>query len=77
MVLSVAATTFASAGLDHPVDVSAGRVVDEGIDAVPVGVASVKDIRLGESDRYVTVGVRRIVMFQSERGIVQLQSPLR
>ena len=32
-------------GLDHPVDVSAGRIVDEGVNAVPVSVASVKNIR--------------------------------
>src|SRR5262245_13371423 len=59
--------------LDHPVDVSAGRVVDERIYAVPIGVAAMENIRFPDRDRQIAVGVRRTVIFEMKRRSIQLQ----
>jgi hypothetical protein len=39
-------------GLDHPVDVSAGRIVDERINAVPAGIAAMNNVRFRDRDGY-------------------------
>ena len=51
---------------DHAVDVASGGVVDEGIEAVPAGVAAVEDVGLGEVDREVGVGVGGLVVGEVE-----------
>ena len=60
---------------DHPVDVTAGRIVDEGIDAVPEGVAGVKDIRVRKGHRDVAVGVGWPIVLQRELGAIDIHGP--
>jgi hypothetical protein len=55
---------------------AAGRVVDERINAIPQGIAGVKDLRVSERDGDVTVGVSRPIMLQRERGAVEIDSSL-
>ena len=51
---------------DHSVNAAAGRIVDEWIDAVPVSVGNMNDVRFGKGDRDVAVGMGRSIVFQSE-----------
>ena len=76
IVLSVVAARLASRRGDHAVDAAAGRIVDEGIDAIPKSVGDVNNVGLRERDRYVAVGVRGRVMFQANRRSVEFQSVL-
>src|ERR1700694_3740049 len=55
---------------------AAGRVVDERINAIPQGIAGVKDLRVRERDGDVTVGVSRPIMLQRERGAVEIDGSL-
>src|SRR6516162_6999676 len=57
---------------DHSVDAATGRIVDERIDAIPIGIAGVQDVRLAKGDGYVAIGVRGRVTFQSDGGAVEL-----
>jgi hypothetical protein len=59
-------------GLDHPVDISAGRVVDKRIDAVPVGIGAMKNVRFGDRDGYIAVRVRVTVIFEMNCGLIEL-----
>src|SRR5262249_62213601 len=71
LVLSVRATTFAWA-FDHPVDVPAGRVVDEGIDAIPVRIPTMKNIGFREGDGDVAIRMRGPIVLQGKFGTVQV-----
>src|SRR5258708_24172848 len=64
-------------GLDHPLDVSTGRVVDEWIDAVPIRIAGIKNIRVRDGDGYIAVRMRATVIFEGKRGAIEGQSLLR
>ena len=65
---------LASAARIDAVDAAAGRIVDERIDAVPVGVAGVQDVGFGELHGDVAVGVGGAIVLQRQRGAVQLRS---
>src|SRR6478609_5782818 len=58
---------------DHPVDAAAGRIVDERIDAVPEHVGDMNDVGFCEGDGDIAVGVRGPVIFQADRGSVELK----
>src|SRR5262245_39574181 len=58
--------------LDHPVDVTAGRVVDEGIDAVPVRITAMKNVGFWEGDGDVAVRMRGPIVLQGKFGTVQV-----
>jgi len=62
---------------EHPFDVSAGRVIDERIDAIPVRIASMKNIRVQDGDGYIAVRMRGTVIFEGKCGAIQVQSLLR
>src|SRR5262249_12888560 len=62
---------------NHSFDASTGRIVDERINAVPVSITGVKNIRLTERGRYITVGTGWLIMFQRDCCAIQLQSLLR
>src|SRR5258708_26982901 len=64
-------------GLDHPLDVSTGRVVDEWIDAGPIRIAGMKNIRFRDGDGYIAVRMRATVIFEGKRGAIEGQSLLR
>ena len=64
-------------GLDHPLDISTSRVIDERIDAVPVRIAAMENIRFGNIDGYIAVGMRGSVMFEGKCRAIQGQSLLR
>src|SRR5262249_57319196 len=57
---------------DHPVDVPAGRVVDEGIDAIPVRIPTMKYVGFREGDGDVAVRMRGPIVLQGELGTVQV-----
>ena len=59
-------------GLDDPVDVSAGRIVDERIDAVPVGIAAMDNVRFGDRDGYIAVRVRGTLIPEVKRGPIKV-----
>ena len=58
--------------VDHPVDVPAGRVVDEGIDAIPERIPAMKNIGFGEGDGDVAVRMREPIVLQGKLGTVQV-----
>src|SRR6516165_7811799 len=58
--------------LDHPVDVSASRVVDEWIDAIPVRIPTMKNIGFWEGDGDVAIRMGRPIVLQSKLGTVQV-----
>src|SRR5436190_14977866 len=58
--------------LDHPVDIPAGRVVDEGIDAIPIGIPAMKNIGFWEGDGDVAVRMRGPIVLQGKLGTVQV-----
>src|SRR5215813_15275220 len=60
--------------LDHPVDAAAGRVVDKGIDAIPVRIPTMKNIGFSEADGDVAVRMCGPVILQSKFGTVQVDS---
>ena len=63
--------------LDHAAfDAAAGRIVDEGIDAVPEGVTGMENIGLREGDEDVTVGMGGSIIPQLERGAIERQRPV-
>ena len=62
---------------DHSLDVPASRVIDERIDAVPVCIPAMYNIRLAEGDGYVGVCMCGTVKFQRERRAVQGQGLVR
>ena len=57
---------------DHSVDAAASRIVDERIDAIPIGIAGMQDVRLAKGHGDVAIGVRGRVTFQSDGGAVEL-----
>ena len=64
-------------GLDHAVNASASRIIDEREMPIPPRVASVQDIRLCKIDRDIAIGVRRIVIFKSDGCAVKMKRLLR
>src|SRR6516162_2843747 len=58
--------------LDHPVDVPAGRVVDEGIDAIPVRIPTSNNIRFREGDGDVAIRMSGPIVLQGKLGTVQV-----
>jgi hypothetical protein len=58
---------------DRAIDAAAGRIVDEGINAVPESIADVNDVGLRKRDGDVAVGMRGPVIFQTYRRAVELQ----
>lgn len=59
--------------LDQPINIPAGRVVDEGIDTVPVRISTMENVGFGDRYGYVAVRVRGTIMFQLKYGAVQGQ----
>src|SRR6516225_75836 len=57
---------------DHSVDAAASRIVDERVDAIPIGIAGMQDVRLAKGRGNVAIGVRGRVRFQSDGGAVEL-----
>ena len=57
---------------NHAVDAAARRIVDERIDAVPIGIAGMQDVRLAKGDGDVAIGMRGSVTFQADVGAVEL-----
>lgn len=53
-------------GLDHAVDVASARIVDEGIEAVPEGVTTVKDVCFAEVDGEIGVGVGWLIVSECQ-----------
>src|SRR5215467_4576856 len=53
-------------GPDHSVDAAAGGMVDERINAVPIGVPAMEDVGLAEADRDVAVRVRGAIVLRIE-----------
>jgi len=51
---------------DHSVDVASARVVDEGVEAVPPGIAAMEDVSFGEVDGEVGIGVGGLVVGELE-----------
>ena len=70
-------------GRDHAVDVSAGRGVDEGIDAVEEKIAGMQDVRFLKMDVDIGIRVRGRHMGQGEmlpicmQGVSFMESSLR
>ena len=58
---------------DHAFDVSAGGIIDKGVMAVPPGVAAVKNICFGEVGRDVAISMARAVIFERDRGAIDVQ----
>jgi len=59
---------------DHPVDTASGRVVDEGVEAVPPRVANVNQISLFECYGDVAVCMRRAVVLQRQGRVVVVEA---
>src|SRR5262249_51936785 len=64
--------TFAPARLVLPPVVPACRIVDEGIDPIPVRIPAMRNIDFSEGDRDVAVRVRGLIVPQGKLGTVQL-----
>src|SRR5262249_49718644 len=60
--------------LDHPVDVPAGRVVDEGIDAIPVRIPTMKNIGFRKGDGDVAIRMSGPIVLQGKLGTVQVDA---
>src|SRR5262249_19215716 len=58
--------------LDYPLDVPPCRRVDEGIDAIPVRIATMKNISFREGDGDVAIGMRVPIVLQGKLGMVQV-----
>src|SRR5262245_7317334 len=58
--------------LDHPVNAPAGRVVDKGIDAIPVRIPTMKNIGFREGDGDVAVRMCGPIILQGKFGTVQV-----
>ena len=61
---------------NHPVDAAAGRIVNERIDTVPIGIANMHDVGLGKGCGNIAVGVRGPVVLQADRRAIQLETVL-
>src|SRR6516164_9424685 len=58
--------------LDHAVDVPAGRVIDEGIDPIPVRIPAMQNVGFREGDGDVAVRMRGPIVLQGKLGTVQV-----
>src|SRR6476620_3201284 len=63
--------------LDHAVNVSASRIIDEWEMSVPPSVARMQDISLGKIDRDIAIGVGGPVIFKSDGCAVKMKRLLR
>src|SRR5260370_15721743 len=60
-------------GLDHSVDASASRIIDEWVMSVPPNVPRMQDISLRKIDRDIAIGVLRIAIFNTDCCAVKMK----
>src|SRR6266403_660324 len=60
-------------GLDHSIEASASRIVDEWIVSVPPSVAGVEDISFNKTSRDIAIGVTRTVIFERNGSAIEAE----
>ena len=58
---------------DHPVNVSAGRIIDERVMSVPPRVAGVQDISFNKISRDIAIGMSWAIMFKRDGDAIKMK----
>jgi hypothetical protein len=72
IVLSVTVAMFLLRRAYLPVDASPGRVIHEGVVAIPESVSRVEDVSFHEMYGDVGVGMGGQIVFQNQRSVVRV-----